>query len=409
MRVEIVAVGTELLMGQIANTNAQFLARKLNELGFSHYVQTVIGDNPDRLKKVTQQAEQRADIIIYTGGLGPTRDDLTKQTLSEYLDEPLATDEIGMARIRESFKGRVMTDNNFAMGLTFENGETFPNDTGQALGTSIEKNGKTYILLPGPPREMKPMFTNYVVEFLLEKFQNDAIFTSRYLRYFGIGESQLADTIDDLVTSQTNPTIATYFGDFTVTVRLTAAGKDKPTNDQLLDDIASQINERLGDYYFGQGEELALNQEVVRMLKEKGKTIAFAESFTGGLAAKKIVDVSGSSAILNGSVVAYTGEAKHNILHVDQETIDTVGMVSEETAIQMAENTQKLFQSDIGVSFTGVAGPDEMEGKPVGTIYIGIAEEGKPTKVLTPTLRGGRHNLQYRAVYNAYFELIKNK
>lgn len=407
MKVEIIAVGTELLMGQIANTNAQFLARKLNELGFDHYVQTVIGDNPERLKKVTAQAEQRADIIIYTGGLGPTRDDLTKQTISEYLGQPLIHDEVGTASIKASFKGRVMTENNLAMGLTFETGYTFPNDVGQALGTAIEHNNHTYILLPGPPSEMKHMFNHYVADYLINQYQNDLVLSSKYLHYFGIGESQLADTIDDLIMTQENPTVAIYFGNFMVTVRLTAAGKNEAETKPMLASLAEAINHRLSDYYVGEGENLGINEVLVKKLTERQQTIAFAESFTGGLAAKKVVDVPGASKVLQGSAVTYTEAAKANVLNVQQQTLEAYGMVSAETATEMAENVCDLYQSDFGVSFTGVAGPDAMEGKEVGTVYIGIAQAGKPTIVLTPTLRGSRQNIQYRSVYTAYFEIIK--
>ncbi|MEY8370751.1 competence/damage-inducible protein A [Aerococcaceae bacterium 50-4] len=409
MRVEIIAVGTELLMGQIANTNAQFLARKLNELGFDHYVQTVIGDNPERLKKVTAQAEKRADIIIYTGGLGPTRDDLTKQTISEYLNQPLTYDEVGMETIKATFKGRVMTENNLAMGLTFEAGHTFPNDVGQALGTAIEHQDHTYILLPGPPSEMKYMFDHYVADYLLDQYQNDVVLNSKYLHYFGIGESQLADTIDDLIMAQDNPTVAIYFGNFMVTVRLTAAGNKLADTKPLLDELAKAINDRLADYYVGEGENLGINEVLVDKLTEDQQTITFAESFTGGLAAKKVVDVSGASKVLQGSAVTYTEAAKAQVLNVQKETLENFGMVSAETAIEMAEKVRDLYQSDFGVSFTGVAGPDDMEGKEVGTVYIGIAQPGQETKVLTPAVRGSRQNIQYRSVYAAYFDIIKNK
>lgn len=409
MKVEIIAVGTELLMGQIANTNAQFLARKLNELGFDHYVQTVIGDNPERLKKVTEQAEKRSDIIIYTGGLGPTRDDLTKQTVSEYLNQPLIYDEVGMETIKASFKGRVMTENNLAMGLTFEAGHTFPNDVGQALGTAVEHQGHTYILLPGPPSEMKYMFNHYVADYLLDQYQNDLVLASKYMHFFGIGESQLADTIDDLIMSQENPTVAIYFGNFMVTVRLTAAGSNEAETTPLLEALAQDILQRLGDYYVGEGENLGINEVLVEKLTDRQQTVAFAESFTGGLAAKKVVDIPGASKVLQGSAVTYTEDAKANVLNVQKQTLADFGMVSAETAVEMAENVRELYQSDYGVSFTGVAGPDAMEGKEVGTVYIGIAQTGKKTKVLTPTLRGSRQNIQYRSVYSAYFDMIKNK
>ncbi|RPA61298.1 competence/damage-inducible protein A [Aerococcus agrisoli] len=409
MIAEIIAVGTELLMGQIANTNAQFIAKKLSELGIDHYIQTVVGDNPQRLMKVTAQAESRADILIFTGGLGPTRDDLTKQTIAEYLAEPLIIDKAGKAHIMETFKGRVMTDNNKAMALRFENGISFPNVVGQAVGTAIQKNDRTYILLPGPPSEMTAMFQHYVVDYLLSMEQAQLRLNSRYLHYFGIGESQLAATIDDFIMEQTNPSIAIYFGDYAVTVRLTAAGPDEAENEDKLDELSKELNQRLGEYYYGQGEGLGLNQVLVSYLKDQNKTIAFAESFTGGLAAKKLVDVPGASAVLNGSAVTYTGEAKHHVLGVKQETLDTVGMVSPGTAIQMAEGARKLYNSDIAISFTGVAGPDPMEGKDVGTVYIGIAEKGKETRVLQPNLRGRRENIQYRSVYTAYFDVLKNK
>ena len=252
------------------------------------------------------------------------------------------------------------------------------------------------------------MFNHYVADYLLDQYQNDMVLTSKYLHYFGIGESQLADTIDDLIMSQENPTVAIYFGNFMVTVRLTAAGKNEAETKPLLENLATAINARLADYYVGEGENLGINEVLVEKLTDREQTIAFAESFTGGLAAKKVVDVPGSSKVLHGSAVTYTETAKANVLNVQPQTLETYGMVSAETATEMAENVRDLYQSDFGISFTGVAGPDAMEGKEAGTVYIGIAEAGQETKVLTPTLRGSRQNIQYRSVYSAYFDIIKN-
>lgn len=403
MKAEIIAVGTELLMGQISNTNAQFIAEQLNELGISHYIQTVIGDNPERLIQVTKQAEKRSDIIIYTGGIGPTRDDLTKETLAQYLDEPLAIDEEAWQSIQASFKGRIMVDSNKKMALAFTHGTTLPNHSGQAIGSIIEKGKHIYIILPGPPSEMRPMFMQYVRDYLLEESETKVI-KSRFLRFFGIGESLLADKLDDL-TIQDNPTVATYASDYINMVRVTASGNHLVEVTDLLETAVKQIKSRVGEYLFAEGKEMTPADALKNYLVDTNQTIGFSESLTGGLASATLVNVPGASKVLAGSIVAYSSQIKHQILGIPQEILDTDGMVSEPCAKAMAESALEKLDTDVAISFTGVAGPGKMEGHKPGTVYVGYAFRHKPTEVIKYQLTGNREAVRKRIIYTAFLHI----
>lgn len=408
MIAEIIAVGTELLMGQIANTNAQFIAQHLTELGIDHYVQTVIGDNPHRLAKVTEQAEQRADVIIYSGGLGPTQDDLTKVTIANHLNEELIYDEVGLAKIKQNFvvQKREMVESNLKMGLVFENGQVFENTTGQALGTAITKDKKTYILLPGPPHEMKPMFTNSVRPFLRASLQENIHLKSAYVQTFGIGESDLTTRLDDIITKQNNPTIASYFSGAGVTLRVTARSNDRDEVDSLITNMISEIKSRVGTYIYGIGDNYTLSHAVVDYLKKTKQTISFAESLTGGMAGSEIVSIEGSSEVFHGSIVAYDAVAKSTLLNVSQDILESKGMVSQACAKEMAEGARQQFNSDIAISFTGVAGPDKMENKEVGTVFVAIARKGREVEVLPLNLSGSREKIRRYSINSAFQALI---
>lgn len=412
MKAEIVSVGTELLLGQIANTNAQFLAQQLSGMGINHYTQTTVGDNPERLKKVLAQREGQSDIYILTGGLGPTRDDLTKETVADYLDEKLEIDPASLASIEADFErsGRTMPDNCRKMAAYFSRGFLFRNSQGQALGTAVEKDGRFYLLLPGPPRELKTMFLEEVKEFLLDLYSEDVHIDSRYLNYFGIGESYLADLLDDYIVNQSNPTLALYPGGGTVTLRLTAYGESKHSNEELLNDLTHKILERSDRWFYGEGYDYTPAQAFVNYLLNSKETISFAESFTGGKVANMVVDNPGSSEIFLGSIVAYDRDRKSKLLGVSDHTLDVEGMVSEACAREMAQGAIRRMDSDLAISFTGVAGPAEMEGHPPGTVFIGLAsKDGSMDEVLALELDGDRDYIRKASISHAFVHFLKKK
>ena len=409
MNAELIAVGSELLLGQIANTNAQFISKSLAEVGVNVYYHTVVGDNPDRLKKAIETAESRADLIIYTGGLGPTKDDITKEVVASYIGKTLLTDQKAMAYIEDYFTkiNRVMTENNRKQALVIEGSEVFHNHNGMAPGMAVSHGDIIHILLPGPPSEMKPMHQDYTIPFLLRLMDRVERIDSRVLRFFGIGESQLETEIEDLLEKQSNPTIAPLASDGEVTLRLTAKHESIEEADKLLKETEDNILSRVGEYFYGYDDTTIMN-ELINLLKENGLTISAAESLTGGMFQEKMTDVQGAGLILKGGIVVYTNEAKKKLLNINQSTIDRFGVVSEQCAIEMADNIKGMLQSDIGISFTGVAGPDELEGHPVGTVYIGIAIEGQKTYAKKLNLGGMREANRVRSMkYGCHFLIRK--
>lgn len=411
MNAEIIAVGSELLLGQIVNTNARFLSQQLAGLGVDVYFHTVVGDNPDRLKSAIEIAEERSKIIIFTGGLGPTKDDLTKETIARHLGKELVMDEKALTSIEDYFKrtNRVMTENNRKQALVLSGSYILPNDHGMAPGMVLEKGEHIYMLLPGPPKEMEPMFLQYGRKALSgDGDSNEQIF-SRVLRFFGIGEAALETEILDLIDAQSNPTIAPLAGDGEVTLRLTAKHQDEKVAESMLDEVEGKINQRVGEFLYGYDNTSLLN-ELTKILKEKKLAITAAESLTGGMFQKEITSIPGASSVFKGGVVCYSNEVKQQVLRVSAETLDKFGAVSEECAMELAENAASIFGADIGISFTGVAGPDEVEGKPVGTVYIGIAMKGFPVAAEKIVLAGTREANRVRAVkYGCYYILKKLK
>lgn len=407
MNAEIIAVGSELLLGQIVNTNARFISQELAGLGIDVYYHTVVGDNPDRLKAAITIAEKRSDIIIFTGGLGPTKDDLTKETIARHLGKQLVMDDAALDGIKLYFKrtNREMTENNKKQALILEGSHVLPNDHGMAPGMLLKKDAHLYMLLPGPPKEMEPMFSKYGKQALSAEADSSSILVSRVLRFFGIGEAALETEIIDLIEAQSNPTIAPLAGDGEVTLRLTAKHSDEAVAVSMLDEVEKKIGERVGEFLYGYDQSSLLN-ELTKLLKEKKLTITAAESLTGGMFQQNITSISGASSVFKGGIVCYSNEVKHQILQVKQETLEKYGAVSEQCAQELAENAGRIFGTDIGISFTGVAGPEELEGKPVGTVYIGISIKGKQTVVKKLTLSGTRTANRGRAVkYGCYYIL----
>ncbi|MRX70666.1 competence/damage-inducible protein A [Bacillus lacus] len=406
-KAEIIAVGSELLLGQIANTNAQFLSKQLAELGINVYYHTVVGDNTERLKEAVKNAQSRSNIIVFTGGLGPTKDDLTKDTIATILDTELVTDLEAMSYIEDYFSRtkRHMTDNNKKQALVIKGADVLKNEFGMAPGMALTAGDKYYMLLPGPPSEMNPMFLNYGKGWFLEMFGIQEKIISRVLRYFGIGESQLETDIEDLIDSQKNPTIAPLASNGEVTLRLTARHESETAAIQLLNELEEKINKRAGKYFYGY-DNTTLQQEFMHKMMERNLTISAAESLTGGLFSEQLTAESGTSKVLMGSIVCYTNEVKSNLLKVAEKTLENDGAVSEQCAIEMAENIRNLTNSDYGISFTGVAGPSMMEGHPVGTVYMAIARRDHPTESHFLQLAGSRDGIRKRTVKYGLHHLL---
>ena len=404
MRTEIIAVGTELLLGEIVNTDAPMIAQGLAELGIGVYFQTVCGDNPDRLKSVLEVAKQRADLIITTGGLGPTADDLTKETIAAAFGKGLVRDEESMARLREHFKGRTMTKNNEKQADVPEGSTVFQNDWGTAPACAFEGEGCLVIMLPGPPRECTPLFREKVMPFL-EKRRGGAL-CSRYVKVFGMGESEMASRLSRQMDTWENPTAAPYAKEGECLVRITAMGKNKEEAFAMTEPAVREVRQVLGDVVYGVDVD-SLEQVVVQEMTARGLTLATAESCTGGLMGKRITDVPGASACYLGGVVSYQNEVKENLLGVRHETLVTKGAVSEETACQMAQGVRKALGADIGISTTGVAGPGGgTPEKPVGLIYVGISTEEKTWAVRILRPRQSRESLR-RLASSTAFDLVR--
>lgn len=404
MRTEIIAVGTELLLGEIVNTDAPMIAQGLAELGIGVYFQTVCGDNPDRLKSVLEVAKQRADLIITTGGLGPTADDLTKETIAAAFGKGLVRDEESMARLRENFKGRTMTKNNEKQADVPEGCTVFQNDWGTAPACAFEGEGCLVIMLPGPPRECTPLFREKVMPFL-EKRRGGAL-CSRYVKVFGMGESEMASCLSRQMDTWENPTAAPYAKEGECLVRITAMGKNKEEAFAMTEPAVREVRQVLGDVVYGVDVD-SLEQVVVQEMTARGLTLATAESCTGGLMGKRITDVPGASACYLGGVVSYQNEVKENLLGVRHETLITKGAVSEDTACQMAEGVRKALGADIGISTTGVAGPGGgTPEKPVGLIYVGISTKDKTWAVRILRPRQSRESLR-RLASSTAFDLVR--
>lgn len=399
MNAEILAVGTEILLGDIVNTNAQYIAQGLAELGIDVFYQTVVGDNPDRMKTAMNIAFERADIIITTGGLGPTGDDLTKEIGAEYFGRKLILDEKALDRIKKFFDKmkRPMTDNNVKQAIVPVNSTVMYNENGTAPGIIIEDNNKILIMMPGPPKEMKPMFSKQVKPYLASK-QNHTL-VSRTLRIAGVGESAMESMVRDMIDRQSNPTIAPYAKDTESILRITASAKTTEEAEKIIEPIAEEIYRRFGDSVYAEGET-SIQETVAKILIDKKFTIAVAESCTGGLVAAKLIEYPGISEVLLEGAVTYSNEAKKRRLGVKDETLSAYGAVSAETAAEMAKGIAMTSGADIGVSTTGVAGPGPSEGKPEGLVYVGVYMGGK-SYVKELHLAGKRNVIRERAAYSA--------
>lgn len=411
MRAEIITVGTEILLGDILNTNTHYLANELASIGVDVYYQMTVGDNEKRLLESLQESLNRSDLVICTGGLGPTEDDITKEVCAKFFGYDLRFDENCWNDILEYFyrKDKIPTENNKKQAYFPKEGIILPNDYGTAPGCIMEKDNKMIVVLPGPPREMKPMYYNYVRPYLLKK--TDYTIESRVLRIIGVGESSIEEEIIDLIQHQSNPTIATYAKDYECTIRLTAKAKSKKEAENLIKPVEAEIKSRFKENLYAVGET-TIEDEVAKILVNNNLTIAVAESCTGGMVSSSLINYPGISSVFIEGCVTYANEAKIKTLGVSEKTLNTVGAVSEECAKEMAEGVARRHNTNIGLSTTGIAGPGGgSEEKPVGLVYFGIYINGKNT-IKKYIFSGDRHMIRYRAckaiINDLRLELLKN-
>ncbi|MGM9619163.1 MAG: competence/damage-inducible protein A [Oscillospiraceae bacterium] len=405
---ELIAVGTELLLGSITNLDAQMISEALSSLGVNVYWHTVVGDNPDRLRQALEIARKRADLIITTGGLGPTYDDLTKQTVCETFGKELRLHEDILETIRDVFTNQLhkdMPENNLQQAMFPDGCAIFPNPVGTAPGCAFESGGVRVLMLPGPPYECRHMLEHYAVPYL--RGLSEEVIVSHDLRIFGIGESHVEQMLHEQMVRLTNPTLAPYAKLGECMVRVTAKAKTEAEAEEMLRPVIAEVKGVLGDAVYGQ-DVASLEEVVSALLRERGLTLAAAESCTGGLLAKRMTDLAGASRVFRGGVVSYTNEVKAAALGVPQETLDVYGAVSAETAKAMAEGVRALCGSDLAVSITGVAGPDKDDrGNEVGTVFIGLAaEDGTMVKRLQ--LGGWRERIRTAAA-NCALDLLRRR
>lgn len=407
MVAEIICVGTEILMGNIVNTNATRIAEQLVALGISHHYQTVVGDNEDRLTETLKLALSRSDIVILSGGLGPTEDDMTKEVAAKCLNKKLVMDERAWDEIVVYFnkRGLELTDNNKKQALVPEGAIVLYNPNGTAPGIIMEDNGKTVILLPGPPVELIPMLEDQVKPYLETK--SDRFIYSKMVKLCGIGESKVESDIKDLIHSD-NPTVATYAKLGEVHIRVTGSGSDEKEAKKAVKPIVKELKSRFGTYIYTTDEEVSLEESIVELLAKNNLTIATAESCTGGLLAGRIINVPGASEIIKEGIVTYSNKAKRNRLGVKKSTIVKHTAVSEEVAKEMVKGVLNLTKADTALSVTGYAGPDGgTDENPVGTVYIGCSVCGK-TQIKRFEFRGNRQKIRESATTQALSLLRMN-
>ena len=373
MIAEILCIGTEILIGDIVNTNATYISKRLSEHGFDVLYHSVCGDNKIRLEETIKHALTRCDLLVTTGGLGPTYDDISMELCAKALGLNMYTDERVVEQLKGYFlkTGRVMTENNLKQALVPEGATVLMNDFGTAPGIAVEKDGKVLVMLPGPPREMKPMLDNQVLPFL-SKYTDHVLFSSN-VNIIGMGESNVEEKLYDLMTTSKNPTLAPYVNDGEVRVRVTGSGKTENEAKEIVAKTVELVKNVLGKVVYDVDSK-SVEHSLVKLLIEKKKTISTCESCTGGLVSAALTEVPGSSEVFGFGVCTYANEAKMKLVGVKEETLAAFGAVSEQTAIEMAEGIRRLSGSDIALSLTGIAGPGGgSEEKPVGLVYLGVS------------------------------------
>ena len=408
MRAEIISVGTEILLGDIVNTNTQFLAKELASIGIEVYRQEVVGDNQDRLLGILEEALNRSDMVITTGGLGPTNDDLTKETACKFFNMDLELHQESLKALEEYFfkMGRKITESNYKQVYFPKEAIVLPNPNGTAPGAILEKNNKYIVILPGPPREMKPMYLNHVKPYLIKK--GDGIIESKVVRVLGIGESMAAEKLKKFIENGVNPTVAPYAKEEDVIFRITAKAESQKEALKLIEPVKNQIEEILGQDVYGEGEETTIEMVVGDLLIKNNLKISTAESCTGGMIASRLVSVPGISDVFLEGAVTYANEAKVRTLNVKEETLKKYGAVSEETAREMADGMAKRTGSDIAVVTTGIAGPGGgTEEKPVGLVYIGLYYKDE-VYVYKNVFNGNRQKVRTKATVTA-LDMVRRK
>lgn len=401
MNAEIICIGTELLLGNIVNTDATDVAQTLSEMGISVYRYTAVGDNPERLAEVVQAAARRADLLITTGGLGPTLDDLSKQTVAAAFGKKLVRHPECEADIRTYFERlhRPMTPNNLLQAMLPEGCTVLKNDWGTAPGCVFDAEGVKVIMLPGPPRECRAMLRYRVAPYL--KGLSGQTIHSRYVHIFGMGESQVESLLHDLMEQSSNPTVAPYAKEGEVMLRITAAASSQAEAETMIEPVAAQIRTVLGPLIYTE-EYDSLEQTCLNLLRQADKTLATAESCTGGYIAKRMTDLPGSSAVFVGGVVAYTVPVKEQLLGVPAGLIERCGVVSVEVAAAMAEGVRARLGSSFGIGVTGLAGPDgDGSNRPVGLVYVALSN-GNNTWVRAIQQTGERERVRYIAGHHAF-------
>lgn len=396
MRAEIITVGTEILLGDIVNTNSQFLAKELANLGIEVYYQSSVGDNEKRLLEVFDESLKRSDLVITTGGLGPTKDDITKEVAAKYFHQELILDEYSLEQLKKYFKDRnlEMSESNLKQIYFPKDAIVLENLNGTAPGAILSKNNKTIIVMPGPPKEMKLMFENGVRPYL-ERLTN-IVLKSKTLRIFGMGESLVEDKLIDLIKNQSNPTIAPYVGNGDITLRITAKAQDEEESNKLIEPIEREIRNRFDKFIYGEGNT-SIEEVVSKILVANNLTISTAESCTGGMLSAALINYPGISSVFMEGCVTYSDESKISRLGVKKETLDKYGAVSEQTAKEMAIGIANNFNTNIGLSTTGIAGPGGgSKDKPVGLVYMGIYINGK-TIVKKYEFKGSRQEIREKA------------
>ena len=404
MIAEILSVGTELLMGQIANTDAQFISRRLGELGVTIYRHSTVGDNPARVREALQEALSRSDMVITTGGLGPTEDDLTKEMVAEYFGLEMELHQPSLDALKAFMErfGKKMTPNNLKQAYFPRGCTVMPNACGTAPGCIVEQGGKTVAVLPGPPMELMDMFDRQLAPYL--QARSGQVIRSRFLKIFGLGESNVETLLSDLFHSG-NPTLALYCGPGEVTARITARAAAPEKAEAMIQPVYEEILRRVGEACYGEGVNRTPADAVLELLKNRGETVTFAESCTGGLLCGAFVDCAGASDCLKESFVTYANEAKEQMLGVKSETLARCGAVSGECAREMALGAARAAGADWAVSVTGIAGPGGGTAeKPVGTVWIGVAHGGA-AQAREYHFRGQRQWIRKLSVVNALNQL----
>ena len=407
---EILCVGTELLLGDIINTNASYISKRLAALGIPVYRQSVVGDNPERMRQAIAESFSRSDCLILSGGLGPTCDDITKEMVAEHFGLELVLNREALDRMMEYFSstGRNMTKNNEKQAMAPIGARVLQNNWGTAPGFVIEKDGKTAILLPGPPIELEPMWRERVEPYLFER--SNSVIVSKNIYILGMGESAVEEKLRYMMEELENPTVAPYAGNGECRVRVSARAKDEATASEMCDRQIDEIKKtEVGEFIYGIDVD-SMENALVMKLRERGMTLATAESCTGGLIAKRVTDLAGCSDVFLGGCVTYANEAKEKLIGVSHETLEKYGAVSEQTAREMARGVRLALGADVGVATTGIAGPGGgTPEKPVGTVYVAVSTaEGERVKLLNLSPKRSREFIRICAATNAMSLALKS-